>query len=299
MKLKCDSQQPCARCRAKFVECRYTRGGYTDRYEAYRVKHDDENHCVVHADRSEWTTTSASGPPDVEKGLQQTEGHSDDPPHYPRSTSVVLSDSPQVPDMSNGFSNDLFQTDHYGLVPSSSTLPGLDFGVGNDTLLSPTQDASSWFFAPFLDLDQTDFFGFTQGKLIHSHQPPTVDIISASTESHNHKRGFSLEQSDPVEAQCTLVRDLLQKCGPKYLESAAALSTRETFVQSHKLYGAHFQYHYPLIHVPTHSVADCPPVLLSAMVLTGALYSKATVPASHISGIVLRLLLVILNDPVR
>jgi hypothetical protein len=38
MKLKCDFQEPCGRCRMKSLTCKYTRDGYIDPYQEYRVE---------------------------------------------------------------------------------------------------------------------------------------------------------------------------------------------------------------------------------------------------------------------
>ena len=113
------------------------------------------------------------------------------------------------------------------------------------------------------------------------------------------QRGFSLEQTDPIEAKCASMHILLQRQSKDPLKSIIALCmTREKILICHQLYGMHFQYHYPILHLPTHKFLDASPKLLLAMVLAGAYYSNNLIPVSEISKFALRLITLIENQQV-
>lgn len=59
-KAKCDSEEPCQRCCAKAVTCTYTRQGYTDPYQIYRI--DTRNEQVS-------SRTYTDGPPTDESPI--------------------------------------------------------------------------------------------------------------------------------------------------------------------------------------------------------------------------------------
>jgi hypothetical protein len=61
----------------------------------------------------------------------------------------------------------------------------------------------------------------------------------------------------------------------------------------------HFQYHFPILHSPTHKFTETSPILLLAMVLAGAHYSTNAIEAADISKFALRLLMVVQTQPVR
>ena len=51
LKLKCNSGDPCTRCKSKFISCNYTRQGYSDPYTLYRVNR--EHSASALEDRSQ------------------------------------------------------------------------------------------------------------------------------------------------------------------------------------------------------------------------------------------------------
>ena len=57
-KVKCDSQEPCGRCRAKSWICEYSREGYVDPYQEYRVTLDGESSHRESASNTPVTPTS-------------------------------------------------------------------------------------------------------------------------------------------------------------------------------------------------------------------------------------------------
>ena len=178
---------------------------------------------------------------------------------------------------------------------------------------SVSADTSSWFLEPLgligQPLSGEDFLEFTEvatsSQMLYS-QPRTHRHLSersgATVSSHStssSRRGFSLEQSDPVEAKCAAIRSLLQTSDPACSESVVATCmTRSKILLCHQLYGTHFQYHFPILHSPTHRFTEASPLLLLAMILAGAHYSTNIMEPSDLSKFAVRLLMVVQTQPV-
>ena len=88
-------------------------------------------------------------------------------------------------------------------------------------------------------------------------------------------QGFSLAQSDPVEAKCVTVRALLLDIeSNRSHDLIVNCLGRENILTCHQLYGRHFQSHFPILHSPSHNFLEAPPELLLAMVMAGAYVSR-------------------------
>ena len=111
--------------------------------------------------------------------------------------------------------------------------------------------------------------------------------------------GYSIEQTDPVEAKCAAVRSLLQNSEPLVTKDMISANiTRDKLLLCIQLYGKLFQRNYPILHSPTFTLVDTSPILLLAMMLTGACYSDV-ISNEHIVKFCMSLLILIEKLPVR
>lgn len=110
--------------------------------------------------------------------------------------------------------------------------------------------------------------------------------------------GYSIEQVDPLEAKCAVIRSLLQDSEPLVTKDMISANiTRDKLLLCVQLYGKLFQRNYPILHSPTFSLADTSPVLLLAMMLTGACYSEV-ISNDHVIKFCMSLLILIEKMPV-
>ena len=111
------------------------------------------------------------------------------------------------------------------------------------------------------------------------------------TNTEDEPGGFSIEESDPVEAKCAALRSLIQKMATTLEENQIEkIMGREQILKCHQLYGRHFQHHFPILHTPTHNLLTTPPNLLLAMVLAGAHFSNDAVTADDVLHLTMKLM---------
>ena len=111
--------------------------------------------------------------------------------------------------------------------------------------------------------------------------------------------GFSLSRLDPLEAKCNQIIELLKRTGPLDSQNATyPYITRHNMVHLCHLYGRHFQHNLPIIHAPTFDMLKSPPIMLLAIMLVGACYSKGSIPSAEVSKLAMRLLTAIAAEPV-
>ncbi|KIW20479.1 hypothetical protein PV08_01054 [Exophiala spinifera] len=125
-------------------------------------------------------------------------------------------------------------------------------------------------------------------ELSASSRPTHNELMDGESDT---SRGFSMEQSDPVEAKCAAICALLRKLDTSASEDdLERYSSREQVLQFHQLYGRHFQYHFPILHSPSHSLPSSSPILLLAIVLAGAHYSQPSNPGHRLLHFAVRLI---------
>jgi Fungal specific transcription factor domain len=111
--------------------------------------------------------------------------------------------------------------------------------------------------------------------------------------------GFSLTRLDPLEAKRNQIIELLRRSTPLDSENATyPYITRQNMVHLCHLYGRHFQHNLPIIHAPTFDMLKTPPILLLAVMLVGACYSKGSIPPAEVTKLAMRLLTAIAAEPV-
>ena len=111
--------------------------------------------------------------------------------------------------------------------------------------------------------------------------------------------GFSLEQTDPVEARCEEIRDMFRKPGSSIMaEEITDLITRANLIHLCALFGRHFLRHYPVLHRPSFHLTDTSPHLLLAMLIIGECYSDLVVNANLLIRLAVGLLQTIECSPV-
>ena len=315
-KVKCDSQEPCGRCRAKLWSCEYTRGGYLDPYREYMVAHSRESTSQERILSTPSTHTSLESDPDdlvpvdpmlaVDKPQPLSLQQAGPSWQSEREMTGMTVSWPQArTDLSSCEALDL---DHLNQDRMSSDVM---FDILHDT--SGSAGVASWFLEPL---------GLTEQPLVGEDFPDLAEGAASSQTSysqqgaHRHlsepssatecprrpafpRRGFSLEQNDPVEAKCAAIRSLLQTSDPAFSEGlVTTCMTRSKILLCHRLYGTHFQYHFPILHSPTHRFTEASPLLILAMVLAGAHYATDIMEPAIISQFALKLLMVVQTQPV-
>jgi Fungal specific transcription factor domain len=111
--------------------------------------------------------------------------------------------------------------------------------------------------------------------------------------------GFSLSRLDPLEIKRNQIIEVLKRSEPLDSENTTyPYITRQNMVHLCHLYGKHFQHNLPIIHAPTFNMIESPPILLLAIMLVGACYSKGSIPPVEVIKLAMRLLTSIAAEPV-
>lgn len=282
MKIKCDSQEPCARCRRRSWKCSYTRTGYVDPYLQFCR---GEKHAWTPDNSSSTATTdrSANDRQDVSGSTAQTAGHDAN-----SQTESLQDGSFSVSSGSNGTNPDPISIQNIdtcavadtGVVDFDFSLMDFDMNLGPLWPPDPSfADFDPVCSLPYVSMDSDLSVGSNQ-----CHIEPTIRETDLS-------RGFSVEQSDPVHAKCGAIRAVLRSVDTSVSEDELErYSSREQVLQYHQLYGRHFQYHFPILHSPSHSLLTSSPILLLAMVLAGAHYSQNSTHAYRLPHFAVRLI---------
>ncbi|KAK9364431.1 hypothetical protein V1509DRAFT_643697 [Lipomyces kononenkoae] len=273
-RLKCDSQNPCARCKKRSLRCEYTRIGYSDPYEVFRIP----------------TTTPATKTPVAEHATK------------------LRAHQPQSP-MTAEWSDSLLPTPGNTVAPTTGHSDVLEFGRLNSNIPFEYMNASfrsgygsTSINDAFQDLDWDSLLTFPGW-------PDSVpQVTSASTtwsvftesgsapkeQSWNFTEGLHLQQIDTVEAKCAEIRGYISgfQTGIDHTMLSKYI-TRDRLVDCIQLYAKCFQSIQPILHLPTFELTKTPPDLLAAMMLVGACYSSNVIPPTIVVQGAIHMLLVL------
>ncbi|KAI5786450.1 hypothetical protein DFH27DRAFT_259364 [Peziza echinospora] len=283
-RLKCDSQNPCAGCRKKSLECVYTREGYSDPYEVFRIPPANKL-AELTSESSQSCSRSQSQPQNSNTST---------------TTSILPTRTPTAPSGNDTTSlADTPATDHNGAIEFN----GFDFDVPfefmNTTFLSG--HGSTSMNDGFLDLDWDSLLTFPEWPennvataIVPMTTSPTVSSSSVPKEpAWNSTEGLHLQQIDSVEAKCVDIRGYIGgfQTGIDHTILSKYI-TRDRLVDCVQLYATCFQSIQPILHLPTFELTKTPPDLLAAMMLVGACYSSPAVipPAIVVQGAIHMLL---------
>ena len=269
---KCDSKDPCGRCRSRSFACSHTRKRRIDLYAPQQ---------------RDGSAVSGSGARSLTPGF---------PPSRSRDDEVrdLFVDQRQMFDFSIGpMSEDL---DFGQMFDTCSDLNCLPFYSDRDGPYESLQ----------LSLPQSTL---GQGRLILHRSLSTHKLISRigaavstlqPTPQPLQWTGFSVDQIDPVEASCQELRNLLKASEPLVVtdEMISACITRENILLFCRAYGEMFQRNYPIIHMPTFKLAETPPLLLLAVILGGACGSDGQLSSAYIAKFAMQTLILIQNQSV-
>ena len=112
--------------------------------------------------------------------------------------------------------------------------------------------------------------------------------------------GFTLLQLDPAEAKCSEVRDLLLNAEPIVnREHVNKYITRANLLLCGQLFGRHLLRNVPILHSSTFNLTEVPPMLLLAVILSGACYSDHAMPSKQVTKFAMGLLILIERQQVR
>ena len=258
-KSKCDSQIPCNRCRHRKFTCSYMRHGPQDMYAAYLVK-------------SEEPSTLSSGCTSSIALDLLTNAVGDTWSSSPSFVSLPPAPSPS----SLGYLQPL-------PAMMGMTSPKNKIDVCCEEITTDNTEAL------FTSMDLSSFDSYLQDLLLPCYQydmnilsakTPISHIIECTPTVQNSLWvGFSENQTDPVEARCREIRDMLNE--PKFsitTEEATSFISRSNLIHYCNLFGRHFLCHYPILHCPSFRLTECSPLLLLAMSIVGSCYSDLTTP---------------------
>lgn len=258
-KIKCDSGNPCQRCKQKSLRCEYTRKGYSDPYEAFQVLGQATSKSAPsapvidqlvesHAPELQSThllgpTPSGSGPSDLDTNTVLTSNDID------MNTSICHVDDFAVP----------------GYVPMDMNVPLEELRW--DSLLA----------FPDCAFDFPDL----------SDLPALSETTNTSSPSKRagwqFTEGFQIQQLDSVEAKCVEMRSYLQSIQPGLSDELISKSiTRDRLLDCVQLYGKYYHPIMPILHLPTFELTKTTPVLLLAMMLVGNCYGHKMLPAATV-----------------
>ena len=318
-KLKCDSKQPCSNCRSKSHSCQYTREGYEDPYNSYRIARGKQNSTMiaVPARTSVSPPNSAVTPLDAASSLQEEDcsslenvGDADealvldhqDPPSVEEAIMAQFSHENGGKTIGSGSALWDFAVDsgqwvnlnqHIVMTPPMTDDQGCRtvYPSGQvEQILSATSDSD------FDTLLQSQCFSSIysptgpQGPMSAPNPPYFLDSEPLLTNN-----AFLLRQLDPVEAKCVELRQMAQTSLNGSTDTG--FITRDSLIKCTELFAKHFSPNVPVLHLPTFSLVDTSPILLLAIMLVGACYSS-NIPASTIHDYAMRLLNLIANQPV-
>lgn len=321
-KAKCDSKEPCGRCRSRSFACSHTRKA------PHRI--------VLYAPQQrDGSAVSGSGARSSTPGSPLTQSRDGEVRDFfvvsPTNVDIRAGGSSNA-DMHQG---ELLQQ-HEALVTASGRRDELynssllvdqrqmfDFGIGpmsEDLDFGPIFDTCS-------DLDSLPFYSdrngtyeplqsslpqsiLGQGKLISHHSLLTHKLISRIGAAISTLQpvpqplqwtGFSVDQIDPVEASCQGLRNLLKASEPLVVtdEMISASITRENVLLCCRAYGEMFQRNYPIIHMPSFKLTETPPLLLLAVILGGACGSDGQpLSSAYITKFAMQTLILVQNQSV-
>ena len=321
-KVKCDLQKPCNRCRRKSLKCEKTRNGYEDPYSMYGIQNPYPSSSDIEVENSTPKDNNVIKSADhgyavahLEPPLMETIVHISEATHHEQDqtysqqqqieqpNTMALTCLPSPPSDNN--SDACFNIPH--LFTDNFVFPDDEDGVAQEA------DPASIYFSSVVNLDH--FFNpQSQSKLLQgtplSHSTSNLvevksqsgpDILSFYQPSPAYVgNGFSLARLDPLEAKCNQIIELLKRSGTLDSENTTySYITRHNMVHLCHLYGKHFQHNLPIIHSPTFDMLKSPPILLLAIMLVAACYSKGFIPPAEVTKLAMRLLTAIAAEPVR
>ena len=323
LKLKCALQHPCDECRRKSLTCTYTRNGYVDPYEGFRVEKEKGRHQSDVACKrfrpSHMADLQLDAPqaiPEDAQGetlsfrLSQKTAASPAASRMADLSSLAYSEMETSCLTSEQVSNDWLSMDFSPADFDIVTHPTFPFASVFDTnpssiCLDLTQQADpliseNWAYALGEGMDI--LFDVRVSPLIPYAKPGLVQELEMASKlpPPPPTDGFTLRQLDPVEAKCTEIRALLHGIEPLiHRDDIGNYITRENVLMCGQLFGRHLSRNIPIVHSPTFMLTEAPPMLLLAVTLGGACYSNNAIRAECITKFAMGLLILIERQTVR
>ena len=317
-KLKCDTHNPCRNCEIKSCSCQYTREGYADPYDSYRIEQAESNVdlpilnvCESSQEVRTSSTTELLRPEDstLEDAVDCIAVSTTFSPPIEEDFSSYLHPDNDFAGAENVLwdfapeSYDWADTNQQLAVVPAINENDLDLDLGCSTTLTPAGTASQNLLC--IDGFELDTI-ISRGQYFSEIFDPvhTSSIIASSSPSSLLESepllsadALFLHQLDPVEAKCVELRHLVETA---FLGSTgdATFITRQNLIKCTELFARHFSPNVSVLHLPTFSLVGTSPILLLAIMLVGACYSSS-IPASTIHDHAMRLLNLVESQPVR
>ena len=280
-KVRCNALQPCQRCEKKSLSCEYTRKGYSDPYEEFRIlenKFDSNPPRPAPASRSLGPASSSYG-----NIAMDTASHT---------TSSLPPSVNEVPHLNH---DSFFREIGADMLPSADYVNASFLsGYGPNGMELSLQDLDWDSILTFPDWNDSWNDNFNAAVL---PDPAEANLRTPET-AWQFSAGLQLQQVDSVESKCIEIRNLLAsfQTGLDHTTISKYI-TRDRLVNCIQLYAKHFQSVEPIIHLPTFDLTTTSPFLLAAMMLVGACYSTTEIPAAIVVQCAIHLLIVLENSP--
>lgn len=326
-KLKCTFQVPCDHCHRKQLPCTYTRGGYVDPYEDFRVGKGKFRPDSEIARQRAWSSTAAN----TELGNAQRVDESSASGIDENQSNGISSRLP-LPNEPSGATKEIVDLSSLVSYEMDTSCLTQEQDFNYSQAFSPTDfDIAANLTFPFaggsgnnllsLSLDMTqqahhydpqnsfDNIGTGQHFLstlrstpfvLHADPSILVPLLAGSCQIATPPlSAFNLRQLDPVEAKCIEIRELLY--GTDTLVQKHEISsyiTRQNVLLCGQLFGTHLSRSVPILHPATFMLTEAPPILVLAVLLAGACYSNSIIPSNCITRFAMNLLILIEREKV-
>lgn len=287
LKLRCTFQLPCDQCRRQSLVCTYTRNGYIDPYESFRIDKEESGDPSHPAAGPAQETVAAPAAAMADR------------------SSLAYSENETACFSNEQDSNDWLSMDFSPADFDIATNLTWPFAAVLDTNLS----SLSWDWTEDADALVTQNWAPGSGPgmdaLLEVASPadpgPVHELgVAANVPSPPPVGGFTLRQLDPVEAKCSEIRDLLHGTEPLISrDDIRNYITRDNVLMCGQAFGQHLSRNVPIVHSPSFMLTEAPRMLLLAVTLGGACYFKDAIPARCITKFTMGLLISIERQTVR
>ena len=302
------------------MTCTYTRNGYLDPFESFRVEKQDAIHQPEGAgDQSKHLIPCDLEHKDTQGDIYETASHNLDLDHLASLFNQASQDVPSTSEATltqnvtslawprtnfcwDPASNDLwwtlFSPAEYDVAAGmTASFPTLMESESSESSFNPVQDAVC------AGPDDVSCVMDEASSLSYDVEPPRLEPQQRSTlqqlprvvvhqSSSSLPGGFTLLQLDPVEAKCSAIKQLLADTIP--LTNAEDLDnyiTRTNLLLCGRLFGLNFARNIPILHSPSFMLTEAPPLLLLAIFVAGACYSEDAIPAKCVTKFTMGLLI--------
>ncbi|KAI0776734.1 fungal-specific transcription factor domain-containing protein [Trametes elegans] len=257
-KVKCDMQQPCARCGARGYECVYPASLPPASEEAQRV-HEPASSSAPSMGSIDVLAFQAPGTSAASTGFPHSAGSSLDMRPTPTSTQAMDEHTYLSELFSTEMFDDLFSDVFMSSFDKHPSIPGRHFHQDSTPLITDQLDSTAAGFSNPL--------GYDAPAQLAIYDTPPSDPPFSLTEFENFLNAVPMSLTPAPSPE------------PSGQPTAAELND----YMIHFL--TTFSYHMPLLHIPTLFLEECCPILITAMRACGAMYAHTPAAEKFIESV--------------